>query len=188
MMESVNPLENLEISQNLVGTMNLTERKNKRIVNAGSILITLIAVAVFIGELDNEGYSTYWLYLSLAIFIPLTLIHEYCHFFPQWLFSRQRPHLGWASMFPYSSLATNARTTRNQGIICTMAPLLIITPVLILLSMLFNPLWRLILLALASMEVASCFADLFLVGWFIRHDRQLKWGRIGLANALFREN
>lgn len=187
-MESTDPLENTEISQNPIATMNLTERKNKRIVNTGSTSIAIITVVVFSYALSNVGYPTYWLLLSLAIFIPLTLIHECCHFFPQWLFSGQRPYLDWASIFPYSALAIGARTTRNQGIICTLAPLIIITPVLVLLSMLFNPLWRLILLALASIEVASCFGDLFLVVWFVRHDRQLKWGRIGLANALFCED
>lgn len=186
--DKTNSLQNTRMNQKPISTIDLTQRNNRRIINTGSGFITIIVMLVFAFLLDNAGYPAQWLLLVLAILIPLTIIHEYCHFIFQWLFSGNRPHLGWKSMFPYSALATSARTTRNQGIICALAPLLTITPALVLLSMLFNPLPKLILLASASVEVASCFGDLFQVSWFIRHDRQLKWGRIGFANALFQDD
>lgn len=174
-------------NQQPVSSIDLTERRNVRKIELCSSLIALLFVMVFGFLLSTSGHSHYWLLLVIILLIPATLLHEACHYMLQWILSGLRPHLSFKFPFPYSALAPNARITRNHGILCALAPFLIITPLLVLPSLFVSSLPRLILLALASVEAATCFGDFFLVNWLLRHPKQLKLGRVGLSNVLFRD-
>jgi hypothetical protein len=86
----------------------------------------------------------------------------------------------------YSALALSARISRNQGIFCAFAPLLFVTLLLGLPSLLVNFVPQVILLALASLHFASCVGDFVVVTWLLRHPKHTKLGTIGLSNVLFR--
>jgi hypothetical protein len=172
----------------VVSLLDFTERRTKRIVNASTLAITFMVATVFAFLLEGRGHPVYWLLMSLVSLVFLTPIHELCHYYFQWAFSRQKPLLGWSSSFPYSALAEGASTTRNQGIACALAPLVIITSILVLISTAFSGLPGLLILAAAAFEVASCFGDAYLTGWFAKHKRHLSWCSIGLANVLYEES
>jgi hypothetical protein len=44
---------------------------------------------------------------------------------------------------------------------------------------------RIIFLAWASIEIATCFGDFFLVRWLLKYPKNLQLGRLGISNALF---
>ena len=180
-------LGNIKQDSRIVSVLDFTERKNKRIVNFGTIILTIIILMVFTFLLEGKGLSIYWLLLTLISLVLLTPVHELCHWFFQWIVSRKKPRLGWASSFPYSALAEGTSTTRDQGIICALAPLVILTTILILISTAFTGLPRFLILASAAIEVASCFGDMYLIGWFLKHRRHLRWSTIDLANVLYEE-
>ncbi len=174
--------------QDPVSVINLTERRNARYIEIGSSSIALICVLAFSMILSANGHSTFWILLIVALLLPGTAIHELCHYCFQWFYSKQKPHLGFKFPFPYSALALNARITRNQAIFCALAPFIIITPLLILPSFFVSFLPRIIFLAWASIEIATCFGDFFLVNWLLKYPKNLQLGRLGVSNALFKAN
>ena len=173
-------------NQEAVSMLNLTEPRNARIIEFGSALIAILFVMGFVAVLSASGYSTLWILLVVVLLLPGTAIHELCHYCFQWAFSAQKPHFGFKFPFPYSALAPNARITRNQAIFCALAPFIIVTPLLILPAFFVNFLPKVILLAWASVEAATCFGDFFLVVWLLKHPKSLKLGRLGVSNALFK--
>lgn len=172
-------------NQEPVSVINLTERRNTRIIEFGSASIAIICVMGFGSVLSANGYSTLWILLIVALLLPGTAVHELCHYCFQWVFSGQKPYLGFKFPFPYSALAPGTRITRNQAIISALAPFIIITPLLILPTFFVGFLPRVILLAWASVEAATCFGDFLFVVWLLKHPKNLQLGRVGLSNALF---
>lgn len=171
--------------QEPVSLINLTERRNARIIEIGSAAIALICVLIFSTILSANGYSTFWILLIVALLLPGTAVHELCHYCFQWIFSKEKPQFGFKFPFPYSALALNTRITRNQAIFCALAPFIIVTPLLILPAFFVSFLPRIIFLAWASIEIATCFGDFFLVRWLLKYPKNLQLGRLGISNALF---
>jgi len=168
-----------------VSAINLTERRNARLIEFGSASIAIICVMAFGAVLSANGYSTLWILLILALLLPGTAVHELCHYCFQWVFSGHKPCLGFKFPLPNSAWPLGARITRNQAIISALAPFVIITPLLILPAFFVGFLPRVILLAWASIEAATCFGDFFFVVWLLKHPKNLQLGRVGLCNALF---
>lgn len=172
-------------NQRVVATLDLFDPKNKRKINFGSVLIASFFVALFVVFLSRLGHSSRWLFLVAIALIPATFIHEALHYLFQWLFSHSKPHLGFKFPFPYSALAPDAYVTRNQGILCAIAPFLFITPILLLASLFMSPLPRMLFWALASLEAATCFGDFFTISWLLRYPKHLRWANVNLTNVLF---
>jgi len=174
-------------SEKPVASLNLTDPKNARIIESWSALIVLLIVIPFCFLLSALGYSGYWMYVVVILLIPGTFLHEIIHYLFLWLFSGLKPLLGFKFPFPYSALAPGARITRNQMIFCALAPLIFMTLILVLSSLFMSPLPKVIFLAWASVHVASCFGDFFLIFWLLRYPRQLKVGNVNLSNTLFED-
>jgi hypothetical protein len=179
--------QNVINDQQPVSTIDLTEPRNARRIELGSSLIALFFIMVLGVLLSTSGHSPYWMLIVVVLLIPGILLHEICHYIFQWVFSGLKPRLGFKFPFPYSALAPNARITRNQGIFSALAPFLFVTPLLVLPSLFISFLPKIIFLAWASVEAATCFGDFFLIHWLLRHPKQLKLGNVGLSNALFRD-
>ena len=170
--------------QRIVATLDLFDQKNKRKVAFSSVIASLVLAWVFSGLLSGMGHSPYWLVLVVVALIPITFLHEGCHYLFQWRFSRRKPCFGFKWPYPYSALAPFAYTTRNQGILCTLAPCLLIPPVVLLISLSMNPLPKTLFWALASFEIVTCFGDFLTANWLTKYPGHLKWGRLNGANVL----
>lgn len=172
-------------NQRLVASLDLFDPKNKHKINFGSVVMTLLFVTLFFFLLSGSGHSPYWLFLVAIALVPTIFLHEGSHYFFQWLFSGQKPSLGFRLLYPYSALAPGASIARNQGILCALAPFLFLTPILLLASVFMSSLPRMLFWALASFHTASCFGDFFTVGWLLRYPRHLRWANVNLTNVLF---
>ncbi len=170
--------------QRIVATLDLFNRKNKRKVAFLSVIASLALAWVFSILLSGMGRSPYWLILAGVALIPTTLLHEGCHYLFQWRFSRRKPGFGFRWPYPYSALAPFAYTTRNQGVLCCLAPFLMIPPVVVLVSLSMNQLPRMLFWALASFETVTCFGDFLTVNWLRKYPRHLKWGCLNRVNVL----
>lgn len=178
---------NTNNSNRPVATLDLTEPRNARRIELGSSLIVLVLVMFFGIQLSNSGYSPYWMLLVVLLLIPGIFLHEICHYIFQWKFSGIKPRLGFKFPFPYSALAPDAQITRNQGLFCALAPFLFVTPLLLLPSLFVSYLPKMIFIAWASVEAATCFGDFYFIRWLLKYPKQLKLENVGLSNVLFHD-
>jgi len=146
--------------------------KNKgvayRLGNIISLILAIPTILICSHILANAGYSPY---LALAFFplaIPTIILHELIHAVFQWLFSKQKPHLGFKRPFPYSKLGPNSSVTRNQGVLSSLAPLFLITLGLLLAVFFVSSLTRVALIIVAYLHASTCTGDLHFARWLLR--------------------
>ena len=141
-------------------------------------IIVAIALIVFWTLAPYHGLSRSIpsrIYLSIGMvvaFFFLTIVHESTHLIFQWLFSSKMPKFGFKKGNPYSALAANVCVTRNQFIFISLAPFIIITPLLLVVSLFFSGLSQLVIITVALLEVASCSGDFLTVKWLLSVRRQ----------------
>lgn len=166
-----------------ISKLDLTERQNARKIEVFAALVALIVVAISLIRFAVPKSSVL---IAAGLLVPAVFIHEMIHYSFQWLFSHERPRLGFKFPFPYSALAVGTRISRNQGVFCALAPFLFITLVLTLLSLCGDFIPKVIPLLLMCFHVASCMGDFLVINWLLRHPKDVKLGTVGLSNALFR--
>lgn len=169
-----------------VDSLNLTERKHKNRIELYSSTLALLVVAMYSQILTVSGYSPYFLLIVVVLLIPGTLLYEVFHFLLQFALSGKKPQLGFKFPFPYSALA-RTRVTRNEAILCALAPFLFVTMILALPSLLLSSPSRLIFQAWLFIEIATCFGDFYLIVWLLKHSPNTKLGNVELINTLFRD-
>jgi predicted Abi (CAAX) family protease len=108
------------------------------------------------------------------------------HYSFQWYFSREKPHLGFKFPYPYSALSPSSFITRNQAISCALAPALILTLILSIPALFTFLLFRVLLLAWASIELASCYNDLYFTYRLLKHPSNCLLKNVDLRNVLFK--
>ena len=158
-----------------------------------SFPIAILASPLFIMAiitLLTSGHSSYpelflSLLIALALIAPTYVLHELFHFVFQWAFSHRIPRLSLKPPWPYSALASGVHISREQGVICALSPVLFITSILFLLSMVPNPQAKAILLVTAYIHAGTCGGDFLIMSWLFRHPKRVRLGTVGLANALF---
>lgn len=175
-------------SERAIGSINFTESRHKKRIEMYSSMIALLVVSIYTFILPKSGYSPYLLLIIVVLLIPGTPLHEGFHFVFQWLFSGSKPYMGFKFPFPYSALAQGTRITRNQAIICALAPFFFITLILMSLSIWFNQPIKMIIQAWAFIEMATCFGDFYLVTWLLKHPSHTKLGNVNLVNTLFQDS
>ena len=176
----------------LIDTLDLLDPKTKRKCAWWSFPIAILASPLFIKAtiiVLTNGHSPYLemflsLLIALVLIVPTYVLHELFHFVFQWTFSHRIPRLNLKPPWPYSALALGAHISRNQGIICALSPVVFVTSILVLLSMVANSQVEVILLMTAYIHAATCAGDFLLISWLFRHPRRLRYGTVGLANAL----
>jgi len=140
--------------------------------------------------LFTNGHSSYpelflSLLIALALMVPTYVLHELFHSVFQWAFSHRIPRFSLRPPWPYSALASGVCISREQGVICALSPVLFITSILVLLSMVPNPQVKAILLMTAYIHAGTCGGDFLIASWLFRHPKRVRLGTVGLANALF---
>jgi len=177
----------------LIDTLDLLDPKTKRQCVWLSFPIAILALPLFIKAtiiLLTNGHSSYLeiflsLLIALVLIVPTYVLHELFHFVFQWAFSRRIPRLSLNPPWPYSALALGTHISRDQGVICALSPVVFITSILVLLSMVVNPQVKVILLMMAYIHAATCAGDFLIVSWLFRHPRHVRLGTVKLTNALF---
>ena len=180
---------NLPGMQNLqvVDIIDFTEPKLKNKVNLISGIGCLPVVMIFGILLAEKGYSEYLMFIIIFLLIPGIFLHEYSHFLFQWIFSRHKPHIGFTSSFPYSALSPASIITRNQAIWCALAPLFIVSFIILVLSIFVPFLFKLLLWAWASVEVVTCYGDFYLVNRLRKHPSDTVLRNVDLKNVLYKK-
>lgn len=178
-------LTNTMATGNIIGIVDFGEPKLKRRVELASGLATLVAVMVFGTMLELRGFTALYILIIAGLLIPATLLHEGLHYLFQCRLSKERPRIGFKFPFPYSALSPTSSVTRNQAIVTALAPALIITPCLVIPALFAPQLIRVLLLAGASIELASCYGDFYITHRLLKCPSICRVRNEHLRNILF---
>ena len=172
-------------TNNIIGIVDFREPKLKRRVELVSGLAALVAVMVFGTMLELRGFTALYILIIVGLLLPATLMHEGIHYLFQWHFSKEKPGLGFKFPFPYSALSPTSSVARNQAIVVALAPAFILTPCLVIPALLAPTLVRILLLAWASVELASCYGDFYITHRLLKCPSTCRVRNEHLRNILF---
>ena len=184
-----NIISNSPKSLELVSTIDFFKRRQRIEMFILAISLSLMAIPLAYESIRLTIVTQSPPYLVLIIVLllmaPTTFLHEIFHYIFQWLFTQQKPRLGFKFPYPYCISAPNTYCSRNQGVVCALAPFFFVTLILVLLSLPVNPLTKAILLAVTYLHAPTCSGDVLLTFWLLKHPRHMWLGTVGLSNALF---
>jgi len=169
----------------ILGSLDLIQPQNRSKIQKPSIAIAFIFSLTTSTLSIVFGYPIYLILIAVGLLVPTVILHELLHFVFQWLFSHQKPRLGFKYPFPYSALSPNARISRNQGIFCAASPFLIISICLVLAAFFFNLNTKVILLSLAFIHIISCIGDFYFINWIRKFPSNSKLSVVGLVSILY---
>ena len=173
-------------TRDIIDIIDFKERKLKLRVELASGIISLLAVLIFSTILELNGFSNLLILIVVALFVfPGIFLHEGSHYFPQWFFSKEKPYLGFKFPFPFSALSPSSSITRNQAIICALAPFLILTTILVIPALFVPLLFKILLLAWAFIELASCYGDFYLTYRLLKNPSNCLLKNVNNSNVLF---
>jgi len=123
--------------------------------------------------------------LCILALILLGCVHEGIHGTFLWIFSHRRPSFGCKGFNPYAALAPGAFCNRSQAILCTLAPLFIIT----ILGGIASPyvpteVIPILLFAVFS-NAAISISDLVQSFWLLSRKRDILFGFDGVSSVVY---
>lgn len=176
-------------TQDVIDIIDFKERKLKLKVELTTAFISLLIVLVFGTILELNGFSRLLILIVIALLVfPGLILHEGSHYLFQWFFSKERPYFGFQFPFPFSALSPTSSITRNQAILCALAPAFIVT-IIIIIPALFAPLLlKILLLAWTSIELATCYGDFYLTYRLLKNPSKCLLKNVNNSNILFIPN
>ena len=194
---------NLPSNYRLLGRLDLTTRKKNRQLGIFSLLALIAFGWLFIriGTLIQPGfdilrliqqlskvyYDVHPVMLLFALFAMLavmTCLHEALHGLFILVFTGKRPRFGF-KIHPYAALPPDTYTSRNRGIIISLAPLVIVTVLGIPILLLFPLSYLWIPVISLSFNGAGSVADLLVVGWLLNFKHDTLWGADDTSSVIY---
>lgn len=170
----------------IIETIDFYQPKLKRRVNLVTGIIALLVTMVFSTILEFNGFTSLFVLIVLGLLIPETAVHESLHYLFYWRFSNKKPHIGFKFPFPHCALSPTSSVTRNQAVLAALAPAFIITPILAIPALFATFLPRILLLAWASLALASCYGDFYITYRLFKSPSDARLKNINLANVIYR--
>lgn len=175
--------------QNVIGTIDFKEKRLKRRVELTSGLLNLPIVIIFGYLLELNDFPVPLLLIVIVLLIfPGIFLHEGSHYVFQWITSKNKPYFGFIFPFPFSALSPSASITRNQAILCALAPIFTVIVILVV-PALFTPLLiKILMLAWASMELTTGYGDYYLTFRLLKYPPNSRLKNIDNSNVLFKSD
>ena len=180
-----------------------TRKKMRAIFYVGSFLLWVVFgwISLYVASAIRPQFNSYELIngflessyvsrlevgaLCILALILLGCVHEGIHGTFLWIFSGRRPRFGFKTLNPYAALASGAFCTRNQAILCVLAPILIIT-ILGGIALLYVPLAAIpILLLFVFTNVAISISDLIQSCWLLSRKHDILFGFDGVSSVVY---
>lgn len=179
----------MNTKDDVIDIIDFNETKLKRKIELTSLIISLPIVLFFGTVLKLNGFSSLFMLIIVALLIiPGLILHEGLHYLFMWYFSKEKPHLGYKFPFPYCALSPTSSITRNQAVLVALAPALILTPILVIPGLLAPLLFKILLLAWASIELATCYGDFYLTYQLFKNPSDCLLKNVNNSNVLFKPN
>jgi hypothetical protein len=161
----------------LFHTLNLANRKLMIGMNVVGVILLFIFGWLFVGIAVALNPEFFWLEmqilartLSLPAFlltmVLIIVLHELCHALFFWLFSRERPKIGFNFLYAYAA-APDWYFPRNQFVLIGLAPVLLLTWVgVVAMPFVHFAIMPHIILAL-TINAAGAIGDFIVVMWVL---------------------
>lgn len=173
--------QNLPDNYQPAGKFNLKSMKQLIFMNVAGLILLILSIWFFSWFINRirPDFETFFqfefsnlatLAISLAKLLLtisfVMLLHEGFHALFFWLFSKQKPIIGFKGAYAYASMP-GWYFPRNQYLLIGIAPLIFITIIgMILLMLLPTAVLNLVLIALI-MNTSGAVGDLFVVIWLL---------------------
>ncbi len=173
--------QNLPENYQPSGKFNLESMKQLIFMNIAGLILLILSILFFswfinllrpdfgaLFQFEFSNLATFAISLAklLLTIIVVMLLHESFHAFFFWLFSKQKPIIGFKGAYAYASMP-GWYFPRNQYLLIGIAPLIFISIIgIILLVILPTSSLNLILIALI-MNTSGAVGDLFVVIWLL---------------------
>ena len=173
-------------TEDVIDIIDFKERKLKRNVELISGIISLLVVLVFGTILELNGFSRLLILIIVVLLVfPGLVLHEGSHYLFQWYFSKGKPYFGFKFPFPFSALSPSSSITRNQAILCALAPAFIVTTILVIPALFVPLLFKILLLAWILIELATCYGDFYLTYRLLKNPSNCRMKNVDNSNVLF---
>ena len=161
----------------LFHSLDLTNRKLIIAMNVSGVLLLFVFGWLFLGMAALLKPQTFWLELQLLLFrmtVPTVLLiillvvvlHELSHALFFWLFSRERPHIGFNLLYAYAT-APDWYFTRRQFVLIGLAPVLLMTLAGLLIMTQVNALTAAYFILALTVNAAGAIGDFIVVMWVL---------------------
>lgn len=180
----------------IVDRFNHWDPRNKRasLLLGIAIIMIFVPLAIFLTFwiLMTVGYYSqymglWFLILAILLVIPMTFLHELIHFTFQWLFSKQRPELGFKCPYPYCKLRPNSSISRNQGIFSALSPFLVMTPIFTITIFFVNPIAQVVLIIAICLEIPTFNGDFLFSYWLLKRPKDTRLAVVNFDAVLFKD-
>jgi hypothetical protein len=154
--------------------------KNKRVAHGlGIVIASFLAIPTMFAAiwiLMNAGYSPYRVLPFSLLAIPVMFLHEFVHATFQWVFSKEKPLLGFKFPFAFSKLRPNTSISRNEAILSALSPCVLITSVLMAVAFFTTPLIQVALIIVIYLHASTCGGDFHLTHWLLKYPSNTRLG------------
>lgn len=172
-------------TQDIIDIIDPNQPKFKRNLLLIYTIACLLIVVVFSKILQLNGFPPLLILLVIPLLIGGTFLHELFHYFPLWYFSRARPHLGFTSMGLFSALSSGSFITRNQAIVCALAPTFILTTIILITALFASFLLKILLLAWLFSDLVTSYSDFYLTYRLLKNPTNCLYKNVNNTSVLF---
>jgi hypothetical protein len=120
----------------------------------------------------NISFTLSEVLILLLVILITVIIHELIHGLFYWIFTRDRPVFAFKGAYAYAAVP-DWYIPRNQFVIVGLAPLVIVSLAVILLSPLIPSNILIFMIASAAFNAAGALGDMVIVGWTLLHPQHI---------------
>lgn len=176
-LAQIQATENLPPNFSLFHTLDLANRKLMIGMNLAGVLLLFIFGWLFLGAAAFLNPQFFRLELQILVRVLslstllliiglVVLLHELCHALFFWLFSRQRPKIGFNLFYAYAA-APDWYFTRSQFVLIALAPVLVLTLAGIIALPLLDFLMTARIILALTVNAAGAVGDFMVVIWVL---------------------
>lgn len=193
---------NLPSDYRLLGRLNLATRNKSLQLGIFSLLTLIVFVFLFVrigtlirpesdilGSIQQlikayDASLVIFLFALLAVLAIMACLHEATHGLFIRISTGKRPRFGF-KIHPYAALPPDIYTSRNRGILISLAPLITITVLGILILLVFPLSYLWIPITFLSFNCAASVGDVFVFGWLLKFKPNTLWGADYTSNVVY---
>lgn len=193
---------NLPSGYRFLGRLNLLNRKKSLQLGIFSLLALIVCGLLFVrigtfirpdsyipGLIQqlSKAYDAspfILIFALIAVLAVMGCLHEAIHGLFMRVFTGKRPRFGF-KIHPYAALPPDTYTTRNRGILISLAPLIIITVLGIPILLVFPLSYLWIPISFLSFNSAASVGDVLIVGWLLKFKPNTLWGADDTSNVIY---
>ncbi|MDR3573208.1 MAG: DUF3267 domain-containing protein [Anaerolineaceae bacterium] len=194
-------LQSLPISYRIAGTLDLSkDRRALLIMNVAGFALMIGFGWLFLQavmwmrpgdvgngltfEIDGFAGGLELLVAALVVTVVVIVLHEAAHGLFFWIYTHSRPVFAYRIYYAYAS-APGWYLPRNQYLVTSLAPFVLLTGLGLVLLAVLPPAWLLAVLAFMTFNASGAIGDLVVAIWLIKQPNNCLAQDYGDSIALY---